>query len=277
MPKQKYDKTEVLNELGAFDTGYQFKLINFEGPLDLLYHLIKESKMEISEIKLADITDQYLTYLNSLQELDMDKASDFIDMAATLLEIKSKYLLPRDDDGNIDDNDAEIDLLRQLKELELFKEAGEKLKGSENVDRFYKEPDEKVNDYRFILGELKMEGLLNALANMLTRIQVKEKVEAPKKIAKDRFTVAEKIFEIRERVRAKGTIKFSEMLDVDASKSEIINAFLALLELLKLQQIKAVQTDFGDDIEISAGDNLGELTEEQIKSISENDIEINDE
>ena len=77
----------IQDQLGIFDTGYQFKLENFEGPLDLLLHLIKESKLEIFEVKLADITDQYLQYMNELDSLDMDKASDFIDMAATLIEI----------------------------------------------------------------------------------------------------------------------------------------------------------------------------------------------
>ena len=149
---KKENKKEVLEQLGMFDAGYKFKLDNFEGPLDLLLHLIKESKMEIFEVRLADITEQYLDYLSGLDELDMDKASDFIDVATTLIEIKSKSLLPKEtvEEGEVED--SETALLRQLQELQVFKDVCERLKQYENVNRFYKAPDDKVNDYRYSAG-----------------------------------------------------------------------------------------------------------------------------
>lgn len=248
---EKKSSTEVLQQLGAFDAGYKFKLNNFEGPLDLLYHLVKESKMEISEIRLADITEQYLGYLSSLEELDMDKASDFIDMAATLIEIKSKYLLPRPEEESGEVFDSEVELIRQLKELELFKKASEQMKPRENVDRFYKEPDEKVNDYRFILKDMELDGLLNALSNMLVRIKVEERQEVVRKIERDRWTVAEKIAEIEIALEENKVLRFSQLFDGGYSRSEVINVFLALLELLKMQKITAKQVDFGEDIEIN--------------------------
>ena len=258
----KKSSTEVLQQLGAFDTGYKFVLNNFEGPLDLLYHLIKESKMEISDIKLADITEQYLAYLGSLEELDMDKASDFIDMAATLIEIKSKYLLPKPEEST-EEFDSEVELIRQLKELELFKKASEQMKPYENVDRFYKEPDEKVNDYRYILKDMQLDGLLNALSNMLVRIKVEERQEVVRKIERDRFTVAEKIADIRQALEENQTVRFSQLFDGGYSRSEVINVFLALLELLKMQIITAKQTDFGDDIEIIKC-NVEAATEDEV-------------
>ncbi len=253
MAEKNKNNTEVLQQLGMFDAGYKFKLTNFEGPLDLLLHLIKESKMEIFEVNLAEITEQYLQYLDGLDELDMDKASDFIDMAATLLEIKSKHLLPRQEVAQEgEDLDPEVALLRQIKEYQLFKEACERLKVYENVDRFYKTPDETVNDYRYILQDMKLDGLLNAFANMLTRIKVEEKAVEPRTIKRDRWTVAQKIVAIQDALVYKPKVRFTELFDSDYSRSEVINVFLALLELLKMQKIRVQQGEIYDEIDIVA-------------------------
>ncbi|MBQ3214297.1 MAG: segregation/condensation protein A [Clostridia bacterium] len=245
----KNDKKEQ-NLEQVFDTGYQFKLENFEGPLDLLLHLIKDAKMEITEIKLADVTEQYLNYMAGLDELDMDKASDFIDIAATLIEIKSKSLLPRIEEETEEELDPEAMLLRQLKEYKLFKEASERLKQYENVDRFYKAADETVNDYRYVLKEMNIEGLLNAFANMLTRVKKEEEKIVPKKIEKDRFTVAEKIISIRQNILEKKKMRFSDFFEQDYTRSEMINLFLAVLELLKMQEIIVKQQSTYEDIDI---------------------------
>lgn len=245
----KNDKKEQ-NLEQIFDTGYQFKLANFEGPLDLLLHLIKDAKMEITEIKLSDVTEQYLNYMAGLEELDMDKASDFIDIAATLIEIKSKSLLPRIEEETEEEVDPEAMLLRQLKEYKLFKEASEKLKQYENVDRFYKVADETVNDYRYVLKEMNIEGLLNAFANMLTRVKKEEEKIIPKKIEKDRFTVAEKIISIRQNILEKKKMRFSDFFEEDYTRSEMINLFLAVLELLKMQEIIVKQQSTYEDIDI---------------------------
>ena len=245
----KNEKKEKILEQ-TFDTGYKFKLENFEGPLDLLLHLIKDAKMEITEIKLANITEQYLEYMSGLDELDMDKASDFIDIAATLIEIKSKSLLPRMEEETEEDVDPEAMLLRQLKEYKLFKEASERLKQYENVDRFYKAADETVNDYRYVLKEMNIEGLLNAFAGMLTRVKKEEEKIVPKKIEKDRFTVAEKIISIRENILSKKRMKFSDFFEQDYTRSEMINLFLAVLELLKMQEIIVRQESTYEDIDI---------------------------
>lgn len=234
----------------VFDTGYKFKLENFEGPLDLLLHLIKDSKMEISEIKLAEVTEQYLDYMSQLDEIDMDKASDFIDIAATLIEIKSKSLLPRIEEEVEEEMDPETMLLRQLKEYKLFKEAAERLKAYENVDRLYKSADETVKDYRYVLKEMNIEGLLNAFASMLTRVKKEEEKVVPKKIEKDRFTVAEKIISIRQNILEKKRMRFSDFFEEDYTRSEMINLFLAVLELLKMQEIRVKQQSTYEDIDI---------------------------
>ncbi len=241
---------ELLNQLNYVDTGYKFKLENFEGPIELLWHMIKETKLEITEVKLADMTEQYLEYMAGLDEVDLEKASDFIDIAATLIEIKSKSLLPREEEVEEDEEDPEARLLRQIKEYDMFQEVIQKIKPLENVNRFYKPADEKVKDYRYVLGELTLSGLLDAFAKMMTRVKKEEQEIIPKKIEKDRFTVAEKIISIRQSILEKKKMHFSDFYNEDFTKSEMINLFLAVLELLKMQEIRVMQKSTYEDIEI---------------------------
>jgi segregation and condensation protein A len=241
---------DLTDQLESFDAGVEFNLDNFHGPIELLWHMIKETKLEISEVKLADLTEQYLEYMAGLDELDMDKASDFIEVAATLIEIKSKSLLPREEEDVSEEEDPEVLLKWRLKEYELFHEAVEKIRPLEDVNKFYRAPDEKVNDYRYVLGDMTLSGLLDAFAKMMTRIKKEEEKTIPKKIEKDRFTVAEKIVSIRNSIREKHKMKFSDFFGVDYTKSEMINLFLAVLELLKMQEIRVSQNGIYDDIDI---------------------------
>ena len=217
---------------------YRVRLENFEGPLDLLLHLIKEAKMDIADVKLSEITEQYLEYLNDLDSLDMEKASEFIEMAATLLA------LPEDEE------DPEQKLLRQIEEYKLFKEASEKLKVLENVDRIYKEPEPSANKYKIVLKDMVLENLLDAFTHFMHKTQFETKAVEPKNIVRDRFTIAEKIAAIKDAVMVKEKVKFSELLEKDITRSEIINVFLAILELLKLQTISISQNELFEDIEI---------------------------
>lgn len=228
------------------------KLNQFEGPLDLLLHLIKEAKIDIQEIFISEITEQYLKLMDNIDEVDIEKASDFIDMAATLLEIKSKKLLPKpvvNDD--IDEEDPEVVFIRQVQEYKLFKEASEKLKTIEDVDRFYKKPDDKVGDFRYVLSDnLDLNMLVGAFTKLMQNVTEKAETPAPRKIEKDRFTVAQKIAQIKDTLLEKNNFMFSELFEADYSRSEIINTFLAVLELLKGQLIKVVQDNSFDDIQI---------------------------
>lgn len=247
--KVEKDKN-LLQQLEAIDTGYEFKLSNFEGPIELLWHMIKETKLEITEVKLSELTEQYLEYMSGLDELDLEKASDFIEIAATLIEIKSNSLLPREEVLEENEEDPEANLLRRIKEYDMFKTASENMRPLEDVNKFYREPDEKVNDYRYVLGELTLNGLLDAFARMLTRVKKEEQSIIPKKIEKDRFTVADKIISIRDSLHQKQHLYFSELFETDYTKSEMINLFLALLELLKMQEIMVRQENLFDDISI---------------------------
>lgn len=242
---------EILNEtneteqMNFLDDKYRFKLDNFEGPLDLLLHLIKGAKMDIMDVKLSEITEQYMEYMKDLNEIDMDRASEFIIVAATLLEIKSKHLLPVEtSDDELEEEDSETLLLRRLKEYELFKQVGQELHDIEDINKFYRKPGEETEKVKIVVKDMVLDKLLDAFANLLAREKIR-KVETPeaKKIIKDRFTVAEKIVSIRNYSKDHKRFKFEDLFADDMTKSEKINVFLALLDLLKLQVVRVEQED----------------------------------
>ena len=234
-----------------YENSYKVTLENFEGPLDLLLHLVKEAKMDIEEVHLADITEQYLDYIKNLDELDLESASEFIQVAAMLIEIKSKSILPADvDESAEDDIDPEKLLKSRMKELELFRNACMDLQKIEDLDKLYKEPDKMASNVKIVLKDMILDNLLDAFANLLCKVERKQEDIEPKKIVKDRFTVAEKIVSIKGTIKEKKHIKFTELFDESHTKSEMLNIFLALLELLKMQFVKAKQSELFGDIDI---------------------------
>jgi len=227
------------------------KLKDFEGPLDLLLHLIREHKMEIKTVRLADVTAQYLEFMGQLDTLDLNEAAEFIEIAATLIEIKSRGILPKPVVEE-DPEDAEVKLLRQLEEYKLLKEASEKLKTIENVDRLYKDAAEFRPEYQYNLQNLSLDMLAQAFSRIMHRIQANATAIVDRKVRLDRFTVKDKIRDIRARVQNNGNLMFFELFDADFTKGEMVNTFLALLELLKSGEIKAVQENAFADIKIMA-------------------------
>ena len=240
---EELDQEVVATEQLSFvDENVRFKLENFEGPLDLLLHLIKDAKLDIMTVKLADITEQYLEYMKDIDSIDMDRASEFIIVAATLIEIKSKHLLPVEVEDDEEEVDSEALLLQRLKEYELFKETGAKLREIEDINKLYRKPGKETEKVKIILKDMVLDKLLDAFANLLARAEARGKdKEEPKKIIKDRFSVADKIISIRNYSREHKRFPFEELFTNDMTKSEMINVFLALLELLKLQTIRVEQ------------------------------------
>ena len=245
---------------------YSTKLDNFEGPLDLLLHLIKEAKIEIKDVFVSQVTEQFLQYMNGLETLDVDKASEYLNMAATLLEVKSKSILPRIEDFADDIEDPEAVLIRQLEEYKLFKEASEKLKEQENVLRFYKEPDKSVGDVKIVYNDFNLDGLISAFSKLLMRVDDKKRQENTlKEIPKEVFTVRDKIDHIRTILLNRKEASFFEMFSSYYTKNELITTFQAMLELLKHQYISVEQREIFDDITITLRDDrneeLGEIDE----------------
>lgn len=236
------------------DESLNFKLENFEGPLDLLLHLIKQSKLEIEEVELSKITEQYLQIISNLSAVDMENASEFIEIAATLIEIKSKSLLPKLDEGEVDEEDPEYLLKIRLQEYKLIKETTERLKLMENTNRFYKKPEPQANKFRYVLKDMNFEMLIDAFTRIMHRVTVQEEKNEAKEIKKEKFTIAQKVATIKDSLIIRSKIKFSELFSNSINRDEVITTFLAVLEMLKLQEIKVLQSDNFGEIEISKND-----------------------
>lgn len=257
---QKY--IDSLEGKDAYDPdSYEVHLENFDGPLDLLWFLIRRSKIDISEIFVSEITEQYLASMSQLEKLDLERASEFIEVAACLIEIKSKALLPRPPVTDEGEDDPERTLIRRLEEYRLFKEASKKIKDIEVTGQMYRDPDPSVGKPRLVLNDMTMDGLLEALKKMFVKLDVKAKANQERNIVKDRFTVAEKVAQVREYFADADTIKFTDLFDDDYNKSEIITTFQAMLELLKGQFFSAEQHEVFGEILLHRIRN--EETEEQ--------------
>lgn len=236
---------------------YEFTLENYQGPIELLYDLIKESKLSIDEVKLGDLTEQYIAHMKSMPELDIEEASKFIQVVAILLEIKTKMLLPREAEDLEDEDDSEYLIKLMLKEYEIIREASDELEQIENTNHYYKEPDKIATEYKDVLGDMHLEDMLEAFAKMLARLNEKEREKIiEKEIPKDRFTVAEKISSISTKLKNQKNCKFSSFFEEDFTKSEVITVFLALLELCKMHTVKVVQSNTFDDIDIFYNDEV---------------------
>ena len=252
---------------------YTTKISNFEGPLDLLLYLVNKAEISIRDIFVSEVTEQFIEYVRSAEDLDMERESEYLGMAATLLEIKSKELLPImqfdwENDGMEDDmfDDPQENIFRQLEEYKLFKEASENLKKQETVDIFYKEPDESATDVRIEYTDFNLKNLVDAFSKLLARLDLEKRIKnAQKEIPKEVFTVADKINYIKTTMLERQTCSFFELFKEDASRMEVITRFQARLELLKLQYLTCEQSETFGDITI----NLREDRSEEIGDLSE--------
>ncbi len=237
------------------ETEYKVRLEIFEGPLDLLLYLIKRDELDIYDISLERITKQYLEYLQAFKELNIDVAGEFVVMAANLIYLKSRSLLPVDQqppEEDVDEADPRWDLIRQLIEYKKFKEAAAQLQTRElQQERTFARVGEGMTPETapFPLGEVGIFQLINAFQNVLKRLDARE---ALREIFGENFTVSDKIEWILQRVGAGRALRFTELFEQAASRVEIVVTFLALLELIRLKQVRAMQKNIFEEIEIRA-------------------------
>ncbi len=231
---------------------YKVKLDVFEGPLDLLLYLIKKDEVEIYDIPIAKITDQYLEYLELMQLLDLNIAGEFLVMAATLMHIKSRMLLPPDQlEPEQDEEDPRAELVMRLLEYKKFKEAASELSQMEATQKHFfarvglsKEEESKFKGDEFF--EASLFDLITAFTKVLKEIPRDIFLE----VIKDEFTVSEKIHDILHMLVDKAKIFFTDLFKVAKNKIEVITIFLALLELIRLKEIVIRQSAAFEDIEI---------------------------
>lgn len=231
------------------------KIEVFEGPMDLLLHLIKKAEVDIYDIPIAEITEQYIEYLKQMEELDLNIASEFLVMAATLLEIKSQMLLPRKkslEDENAVDIDPRQELIEKLVEYKKYKEFAERLKSIEdNNFLFFKAPDviDDIEDEEVFYRNITLDNLMYSFKKVIKLYENKfnKRGEIPRDIDYDEYKIEDKMEEIQRAIALHRSLHFEEFFVDVRDKLELVVIFLAMLELIKLKLIKVVQNhNFGD-------------------------------
>ncbi len=238
---------------------YTTVLDNFEGPLDLLLFLIKQEKVEIKDIFVSKVTEQFLDYMNGLPYIDIDKASEYLAIASAILEIKSKSLVPAMVEPEPDEEDGEAVLIRALEEYKMLKEESAKLKERETLGFYFKPPDKNVGEAKIVYRDLNLDGLLKAFTELMLRREAQRKDETmQREIPKEIYTIPDRASYICRTVEEQGDVCFEDLFSQHAGKSEIITTFQALLELLKHQFVKAEQADTFGRIVIRYNPDHGE-------------------
>jgi len=237
------------NEFEQQELPLNVKLEVFEGPLDLLLHLIKKNEIDIYDIPIAVITHQYLEYLEIMKSLNLDVAGEFLLMAATLLHIKSKMLLPTPEEEPAEEEEERIEdpraeLVRKLLEYQRFKEAAQELSQAPLLDRevfVRKFLDQELLDglEESLAGEATLFDLLEAIKRVLQGILPEEFQE----ISLEQLNIKDKIIQIMDRLWEKESLTFTELFTAATPRREIILTFLSLLELLRLRMIKIYQAE----------------------------------
>ncbi|MCR5389329.1 MAG: segregation/condensation protein A [Lachnospiraceae bacterium] len=251
------------------------KLEAFEGPLDLLLHLIEKNKVDIYDIPIAEITDQYMAYLHEAENRDMNIMSEFLVMAATLIDIKCRMLLPKDEENKEEEGDPRDELVAKLLEYKMYKYMSYELK-----DRFvdagrsvYKEPTlprevseyRQPLDYKDLMEDLNLKKLNDIFNGIMKRAQ--DRIDPIRSrfgnITKDEISMDSKFNEIITYLNEHEYCSFTELLTKQSSKLEIIVTFLVVLELMKTGMVTIRQDGLFDDIFIQKSPDTGEIQLEE--------------
>ncbi len=258
-PEEKPVVTDKYRSMAdKFDSNvdYTTVLSNFEGPLDLLLYLINREEIEIKDIFVSQVTEQFLDYMKGLPYLDVDKVTDYLNIAATIIKIKAQSLVPvledMEDYYEDDYEDDKAELIRALEEYRLIKEEMTKLKELETIGYYFKEPDKDVGETKtvFSLDNLTLEGLVKAMSALLVKRENALEEEETREIPRDEYTVEQKILFILEVFEEAEEIRFEQLFTEDFTKSEIVTTFQALLELLKHQYLMVRQPELFGQIYI---------------------------
>lgn len=236
---------------------YKVNFEVFEGPLDLLLYLIKKEEVDIYEVNLTKLASQFIEYIDLMRSFDLEVAGEFLVMASTLVFIKSRELLPVEQqvvvEGEEEGEDPRWELIRQLVEYKKFKDAAGQLQileeRQENVFPRLPIKPEFVNEDAPAKPEAGIFDLLNAVNSILKRFQEKE--SSTREIYEDKFSVSEKMETVMQVINERSTVRFAELFAPAASRSEVVCTFLALLELIRLKQLACAQPEPFAEIEIS--------------------------
>lgn len=249
---------------------YSIQTKKYEGPMELLMDLIHRNKIDISDISIFEITEQYVDYIDNMEKFDLDIASDFIDMASKLLEIKSRYILYLK--YNLEeDEDPRKELQEKIEEYQKIREITDELREEikEYEDRFYREKEEYLEEDNLDLAEISIESIKNIIIKLFKEIDEQDTEEVLNKNQKlkeiieiKNISVESRMDSIRNNIISRKKIKFSDLIK-SGSKKEIIANFLAVLELIKLKEIVIKQKSIEDEIQIEKKENSQEILIEE--------------
>ncbi len=230
----------------------EFKINEFEGPLDLLLHLIKESKMDIMDIEIEKITKQYVDYLNSQERMNLEVSSEYLVLASELLEIKSKMLLPstKNEDDSLEEVDPREELVNRLLEYQAYKDITRVLQEKELLRKdIYTKAPENINNYidevHEIHGEASIDDLINAFKKYYQRKIDNKPLKT--KVTVNEISVSSRRHDIKRILKTKKRISFFELFPV-VSKEYVVATFLAVLEMAKSRELVITQSEAFDDI-----------------------------
>jgi segregation and condensation protein A len=243
---------------------YNVKLDAFEGPLDLLLHLINRFEIDIYDIPMAEITEQYLLYIRTMQELELDVASEYLVMAATLLAIKSKMLLPQHEEINeeledVVEEDPREELVERLIEYKKYKEAAKELKERERErGQIFTKPPSDLSDYSQEIEacgadlQVTVYDMLGAFHKLLRRKKLQKPLST--KIAREEISIEQRMDEIREKIISSNRAFYFEELFPSHEREHVVVTFLAILELMKRNEILVEQqTNFAEIVIMAKG------------------------
>ncbi|MDH3976626.1 MAG: segregation/condensation protein A [Deltaproteobacteria bacterium] len=239
---------------------YQVRLDSFEGPLDLLLHLIRKHEIDIMNIPIALITEQYLQYIEMMKLLNLDLAGEYILMTATLMHIKSKMLLPPvdDEESDEDEEDPREELVRRLLEYKKYKEASQDLEAMDRLDRdnflkgYIEEIDRAEGKEEDACHDVSLFDLLEALNDVLKSVRTFKSHE----VELEKISVKEKMDGILDSLKKEGAITFQSLFDTSSTKGDVVATFLALLELIKTNAIRAFQGETFGTIRITSSGTI---------------------
>ena len=233
---------------------YKITINDFEGPMDLLLHLIKKSDIDIFEISIEEIAKQYLEFIKQMEEMNLNVASEYLILAAELIEIKSAILLPKKEIENLEEEDPREQLINRLIEYKQYKEVVKDFKSLEEERKlFYTKASENLNDYKkeeesMDLGEIDLNKLLEAFSKFLVRKQEEKPLST--KISKREYSVKERSDEIKKLLVTKKNIDFEDLFEI-YKKDYVVVTFLAILDLAKRQELEIKQEDNFNKIYLS--------------------------
>ncbi|MCJ7500380.1 segregation/condensation protein A [bacterium] len=244
------EEEKPINDEDSQLSGYRIELESFQGPLDLLLHLIRKNELDIYDIPIAEITSQYLGYLDIMRDLDLEVASEFLVMAATLMYIKSRTLLPVDEEEEDEGEgeDPREELIRRLIEYKKYKKAAEDLAGMPALHRdiFIRPEADTSSQTDDVYTEATIFQLMDAFQRVLSEADKRIPVE----ITRESFTLEEGITLIESRLTDQPSISFGGLFSGLDSRRKIVTVFLSVLELIRRNRLIAVQADHGDPISL---------------------------